>query len=44
MAFVDIVLGVSAQGSQAEDKEEGEKTGEDGSEETERTHGWIRRR
>ena len=41
MGLLDVVLGISAQGTQAEQEEEGGETEDEGSEETEWTHGWI---
>ena len=41
MRVLDVVLGISAQGTQAEKEEEGGETEEDGSEETKWTHGWV---
>lgn len=43
MAFLDIVLGAPTQGTEAEQKEEGKKASNNSCEETEWTHGWIRR-
>lgn len=41
MALLDVVLGSPAEGSEPEEKREGEKAGQDGGEETEWTHGCI---
>ena len=40
MGLLDVVLGISAQGTQTEQEEEGGETEDEGSEKTEWTHGW----
>jgi hypothetical protein len=41
VGFLDVILGISAQGTQTEQEEEGGKAEDEGSEETKWTHGWV---
>jgi len=41
VALLDVVLGVSTEGTKPEEEGEGEEARQDGGEETEWTHGWV---
>lgn len=41
MRLLDIILGVAAQRAEAYEKEEGEEAGDEGREESKRTHGYA---